>query len=276
MASMRNLLFALPLATFTVACGGEPLEPTSPEAASPVVADEAVDQVEQRVGLQGPYNWHTSANGYVSTSIGTATNRTCFLTGVSGNLQPPTGSSSWGSTGTFVFAGEWYIFVNHNFSKMLGSTVECMTTAANRTAEVSWYNGQAAKLLGAVTADRRCFLTMVEGSGAFDSTSEYVRVWNDGLNWYLGGDLAGEGGGRALCVDVPESHGGWQWISAGSGFSKELAYNPGGVGCFLSGLGGRFNQNSLTDGLSIDYNSGTRTWEMTLSPAKRGWANCVK
>ncbi|WP_338872970.1 hypothetical protein [Myxococcus stipitatus] len=195
------------------------MRPSSPT----FLSDEAVGQSEQQVTLHGPYTWRTDQNGYISTSIGTATNRTCFLTGVVGNLQPPTGSSTWGSTGTFVFAGDWYIFVNHNFSKWLGTTVECVTTATNRTAEFTWYKDQPAKLLGAVTANRRCFLTMIETAGAFDSTSEYVRVWNDGLNWYLGGNLASAGGGRAMCVDIPEDHGGWQWISGSVGMSQNLA-----------------------------------------------------
>nr|WP_255666054.1 hypothetical protein [Myxococcus sp. AS-1-15] len=275
--AVRNLLFALPLATFTAACGGEPLAADTLEAASPVVADEAVDQVEQQVSLSSPYTWRTNRAESISTSIGTSTNRTCFLTGLGGSLQPAFPDDiSWASAGTHIYGGEWILSINQYVSTALSTTVQCVNTAANRTPEVLWSKGEAAKLLGAVTPNRRCFLTRIEASGAFDSTADYVRVWNDNINWYLGGDLADDGGARALCVDFPEGHGNWLWVSGADPINRDLAYNSGGVACFLSELGGRFNQDSYYDGVSVNYNAGTRTWEMDLSPVKRGRAGCVK
>ncbi|WP_338872968.1 hypothetical protein [Myxococcus stipitatus] len=274
--SVRNLLFALPLATFTVACGGEGIEPDSPQAASPAVTDEAIGQTAQQITVEAPHTWRTNQPESIYASLGSSTNRTCFLSALGGNLQPAPGSLEWGMAGALMYAGEWKVFVSQTFNTALSTTVQCVTTAANRTAEVVWYNGQAAKLLGAVTADRRCFLTRIEGAGGFDSTSDYVRVWNDGLNWYLGGDLADEGGARAMCVDIPEDHGSWGWSTGASDKTVSLAYNPGGIACFLHSLGGNFNQNNYGDGVSVDYNAGTRTWEMNVSPYKRGGASCVK
>ncbi|AGC48097.1 hypothetical protein MYSTI_06824 [Myxococcus stipitatus DSM 14675] len=270
---MRNLLLALPLATLTAACGGEPLAPETPS-----VADEATGQAAQQVTLDGTYTWRVNEIAFTSSAIGSATNRTCFLSALGGSLQEnPSNDGVRSFAGVNISDDRWLIVVRQNADAALSTTARCVNTAANRTAEVSWSNGEAAKVLGAVTADRRCFLTRVEASGAFNSTSEYVRVWNDGLNWYLGGDLADAGGARAICVDIPESVGnGWQLISGSGGQSTDLAYNPGGVACFLSGIGGRFNQDSYSDGVSVDYNSGTLTWEMALSPFKRGWAHCVK
>jgi hypothetical protein len=271
--AVRKLLLALPLTAFAAGCGGEAQEQAPAE---PVAGNESLARTEQGVGLGGAYWWGTSNNGFSSATIGTSTNRTCFLSGIQGNLQPPS-AGSWGGAGTFMYAGNWVIFVNHNFSKALSAGVQCINTAANRTAEVSWYQGSAAKLLGAVTAQRRCFLTQVEGAGGFKASSDYVRVWNDGLNWYLGGNLSGQGGGRAMCVDLPENHGGWLWIAGNpGGFTENLAYDPGGVACLLSGIGGPFNKSDFSDGVSIDYNAGTRYWEMTVTNGKRGWGNCVK
>ncbi|HZI14188.1 MAG TPA: hypothetical protein VE153_27720 [Myxococcus sp.] len=271
-SQVRKLMLAVPLAAFAVGCGGEPLDETT----EPAAGGEAVAQTEQAVGLGGSYWWGTSNNGYTSTTIGTATNRTCFLAGVFGNLQPAA-TGSWLSAGTFMNAGNWVIFVNHYASKALATSVHCINTAANRTPEVSWYQGGAAKLLGAATAQRRCFLTGVDGAGGFKSTSDHVRVWNDGTNWWLGGNLSGQGGASALCVDLPEDHGGWLWVAGNpGGFTENLAYNPGGVACLLSGVGGPFTRSDYSDGVSIDYNSGTRYWEMTVTNGKRGWGNCVR
>ncbi|AKF86005.1 hypothetical protein MFUL124B02_19865 [Myxococcus fulvus 124B02] len=272
--AVRNLLFVLPLATFTAACGGEPL---AADAASPAVADEAIGQAEQHVDLSGPYTWRTNQAEFISTSIGTSTNRTCFLTGLGGSLQPATPDDiSWAFAGAHLYGDQWILSINQYVNTALTTTVRCVNTAANRTPEVVWSKGEAAKLLGAVTPNRRCFLTRIEASGAFDSTADYVRVWNDNINWYLGGDLADDGGARALCVDFPEAHGNWFLTSGAAPINHDLAYNPGGVACFLTELGGRFNQDSYYDGVSVNYSAGTRTWEMDLSPVKRGRAGCVK
>ncbi|WP_375760939.1 hypothetical protein [Corallococcus exercitus] len=276
----RKLFLAAPLCLFAVGCGGDPMMDEAAanaavtEAAAPAAPEDAsLATSEQGVALGGTYWWGTAANGLTSTAIGTSTNRTCFLTGVQGNLK----GTSWAGVGVFQYAGNWEIFVNQSNGKALSSGVQCINTATNRTPEVSWYDGQAAKLLGAVTADRRCFLTQVEAAGGFTANADYARVWNDGYNWYLGGNLGAAGGARAVCVDVPSDAGGWLWIAGNPGsFTHNLAYNPGGVACMLSGIGGNFSTSNYTDGVSIDYNSGTRYWEMTVSNSKRGWGNCVK
>ncbi|WP_044279439.1 hypothetical protein [Myxococcus stipitatus] len=269
---MRNLLLALPLVTFTAACGGEPLA-----ADVPAVADEAIGQAEQQVSLSGTYTWRTNQAEFTYTSIGTSTNRTCFLTGLGGSLQPATPDDiSRAFAGAHLLGDQWVVSINQYVDRALSTNVQCVNTAANRTPEVVWSKGEAAKLLGAVTPNRRCFLTRIEASGAFDSTADSVRVWNDNINWYLGGDLADDGGARALCVDFPEVHGNWLLISGADAIHHDLAYNPGGVACFLTEFGGRFNQDSYDDGVSVSYNAGTRTWEMDLSPVKRGRAVCVK
>ena len=269
--TVRKLWMAMPLAFFAVGCGGE-----MPEDTGAPVADEALAETEQAVGLAGSYWWGTTNNGNTTTNLGTATDRTCFLTGVQGNLKPTVaGNSSF--VGLYIYNGDWWVTVTHFNSKALSAGVQCISTDTNRTAEVTWTEGTAAKLLGAVTGQRRCFLTRVESRGGFVTNADHVRVWNDGLNWYLGGDLSAAGGARARCVDVPTEHSGWHYIAGDpGGFTANMAYDPGGVACLLSGIGGHFTANSFTDGVSIDYNSGTRYWEMTVVNGKRGWSSCVK
>lgn len=273
---LRKLLLALPLSALAAGCGGEMLEQAPEEGTEAPAGTESLASTEQAVGLGGSYWWGTSASGYTSTTIGTATNRTCFLSGVFGNLVPSSNGIGV-SAGTFMNAGNWVISVNNYSGKAVATSVQCLNTAANRTPEVSWYRGGAAKVLGAATSQRRCFLTDVWGSGGYKVNSDYVRVWNDGLNWYLGGNLSDDGGASAMCVDVPEDHGGWLWIAGYPGsFTHNLAYNPGGVACLLSGFGGAFTKSDFNDGVSIDYNSGTRYWEMTVTNSKRGYGNCVR
>ncbi|RKH42547.1 hypothetical protein [Corallococcus llansteffanensis] len=276
--SVRKLFLALPFTLLAAGCGSElDAQAGTAEDTQPAAEGVSLASTEQGIGLGGTYWWGTSNNGDTTTTIGTSTGRTCFLTGIQGNLKPAV-AGNWSSAGTYMFAGNWIAFVNHANNKALSTGVQCLNTATNRTPEVTWRQGTAAKLLGAVTADRRCFLTRVEAStGAFTTSADYARVWNDGINWYLGGDLSGTGGARALCVDVPTGQGGWLWIAGeGGGFTENLAYNPGGVACLLSGIGGHFTTSDFSDGVSIDYNSGTRYFEMTVMNGKRGWSNCVK
>lgn len=274
--SVRKLCMAMPLAFFAVGCGGELPEQGQPEDPSAPVAGEVLEQTEQAIGQAGTYWWGTSNNGNTTTNLGTATDRTCFLTGVQGNLKPTvSGNSSF--VGLYIYNGDWWVTVTHFNSKALGVGVQCINTDTNRTAEVTWTDGSAAKLLGAVTGQRRCFLTRVESKGGFVSNSDHARVWNDGYNWYLGGDLSAAGGARARCVDVPTAVYYWHVIAPDvGGFTNNLSYDPGGVVCMLSGIGGRFTTSSFTDGVSIDYNSGTRYWEITINNGKRAWSTCVK
>jgi hypothetical protein len=276
----RKLFLAAPLALFAVGCGeGLPEELPGAEASATPEAEVDSDSLataEQAIGLGGTYWWGTSNNGNTATNIGTTANRTCFLTGVQGNLKPAS-AGGWSSAGVFQSGTDYVMFVQHNNSKALSSGVQCINTATNRTPEVTWRQGQAAKVLGAATASRRCFLTMVESGGGFNANSDYARVWKDDYNWYLGGSLSAAGGARAVCVDVAADYGGWLWIAGDpGGFTANLAYNPGGVACMLSGIGGQYDTSNFSDGVSIDYNSGTRYFEMTVTNGKRGWGNCVR
>ncbi|WP_163997580.1 hypothetical protein, partial [Pyxidicoccus caerfyrddinensis] len=207
---------AMPLAAFAVGCGGELPEQGQPEGELPEqgqpegdvpeAPSEAVEQTEQGVVLGGSYWW--GSTGWTQLDMGTSVGRTCFLTGVQGSLTPSS-SGLTSSVYAYIYAGNWYLAINPNNGKALGEGVQCINTATNRTLDGVWFTGDPARLLGAVTAQRRCFLTRVEGTGGFKTNSYYARVWNDGLNWYLGGSLSGEGGARARCVDVPTDQGSW-------------------------------------------------------------------
>jgi hypothetical protein len=250
----------------------------------------AAASVNEAVAFTGNWNYSWGDTKYSFASIGTANDRTCFMSGMTGDLQPfndPTNVSigDMASVGvkinSTIFGSYYTIYVDSD-GGALGVYARCVNTAAGRTAEVSWQTGQAAKVLGAVTAKRRCFLTQIGTSNVTDDNgfrfgSDYVRVWKDNSNWYLGGVQSGTAWAAARCIDVNVDHGNWQWIAGDPGTRKDpLAYNPGGVTCFLTGVGGRFDKSDWADGAFISYNALVKKFYMNTANGKTGWANCVE
>lgn len=234
----------------------------------------------------GNWNYSWGDTKYSFANIGTASNRTCFMSGMAGSLIP---AGSTGQTGVGVninSSNNYELYVDADGGRALQVWARCVNTAAGRTHEVTWHTGQAAKVLGAVTSKRRCFLTHITTSNAYTSTygdkgfrnnSDYVRVWKDSANWYIGGVQSGMVWGGARCIDVSENYGSWLWVSGDPGTRKDnLAYNPGGVTCFLQGVGGHFDKSNWVDGAFITYDNGINQFHMNTKNGKSGWANCVK
>jgi len=255
------LFSTLPIAVMAVVCAGEAF------------------------AFSGNWNYSWGDTKYSFASIGTASGRTCFLSGMTGNISPFSVNQFGGQTGVGVRINgnnNYELYVDSD-GGALGVYARCVNSAAGRTAEVTWRTGQAAKVLGAVTANRRCFLTSITTSNQYGDNSgfrygsDYVRVWKDSTNWYVGGIQSGTVWGSARCMDVNEDHGGWQWIAGDPGTRKDpLAYNPGGVTCLLTGVGGRFNKNDWADGAFVTYEAGVNQFFMNTKNGKTGWVNCVK
>lgn len=271
--SLSALLRLVPFALLSVGCMAE----VGPEG-----GDESVDQTEQ--AFSGNWNYSWGDTKYSFANIGTSTNRTCFMSGMTGNIIPA-GSTGQTGVGLRINASNDYELYVDSDGGALGVYARCVNTAAGRTAEVQWRTGDAAKLLGAVSPGRRCFLTRIttsnaypsEGGRGFKSNADYVRVWNDGANWYLGGVQSGVVWARARCIDVSSDHGHWKWQAGDPGTRyDELAYNPGGVTCLLTGVGGHFDKNDWVDGAFVSYDSGINQFFMNTKNGKSGWANCVK
>jgi hypothetical protein len=243
-------------------------------------ADPATGQTEQHVGGIWYYSWGCA--GSCSLDLGTSTNRTCVLAGIRGNLtgkstQPlvPTSVRLLGGGGT-----NWFLDVSSAGGHPLAGDAMCIDTSLNRTAKAFWSSGTAATPMGTGTAARRCFLTDVYNLDGFKTNSDYARVWKDATTgiWYVGGTQSGTYGAEvaATCVDVPLNYGSWLWIAGDPGSRlDDLAYNPDGVACGMTGLGGHFTANDYSDGVQIQYNSGIRTWQQMTVNGKRAWSSCV-
>jgi hypothetical protein len=229
------------------------------------------------------YFWGTTEDSYLE--IGTAINRTCFLSGVVGNfysyLTPDILLGSGVGLG-ITSQNNYYIFV-HTRLRPLGVFVRCVNTTAGRTPEVTWTKGMPAQVLGPVTPTRRGFLTHIgtaysssQGGWGFMKNSDSVQVWHDGSNWYIGGVQSGPGSGSARCIDITEDDGCWVWQAGDPGTRKDPLSNESGVTCLLTGIGGHFSKEDWTDGAFITYEPGLNQFYMNTKNGKTGWANCVK
>lgn len=253
-----------------------------------------INEIAQAFSGNWLYSWGVTQSS--GLDIGTSTNRTCFLTGITGNIQPASLSEGIGcSTATAVrvltdASGEYSLYIQPSgCGKPLQGFARCVNSATGRTSEVTWMTGQAAKLLGTVTARRRCFLTGVttstifidnqgvshSGSG-FNTTSDSVQIWNDGTNWYLGGSQSGAVWANARCIDVNVDNGGWVWQAGNPGSRKDPLTNAGGATCFLTGIGGGFFRNDWNDGVYISNDPGLNQFYMNTTNGKTGWARCVQ
>jgi hypothetical protein len=263
-----RLLFPL-LSIAALGCGAEGDLPES----------EATSATESALTVSGGYEWGSTTSKTVD--LGTATGYTCFLTSVRGNMVPfftdnglPPDPSR---AGVVIQNGHWWFREWSNSA--MDVAVQCVATAANRTAVGTWRAGTGATLLGPATPNRQCFLTEVTKNaydGGWKANADNARVWNDGSNWYIGGTQSGDASASAVCVDFPQNYGSWLWIAGTGSATHNLAYNPGGVDCFLTGLGGNFTNADYNDGVKIGYDAGILTYNETVVNGKSGWATCVK
>jgi len=282
--------------------GDDPSEDTIRDHAADIAAPHVGGIVDEPGGeLSNPttyfsgnwnYSWGDTQNS--SAVIGTATGRTCFMTGIAGDLRPgddryfADGFHPAGAGVRVNAAGNYELYVTP--TRLIQVWARCVNSAAGRTVEKRWQSGTAAVALGAVTANRRCFLTQIDnhnwvynsdkstGWYAFTNlSSDYVRIWNDGANWYLGGSVAkGNVFAYAQCIDVSQDDGNWGWQAGDPGTRKDPLTNVGGATCGLTGFGGHFDAQDWVDGAFITYDAGINQFYMNTKNGKFGEARCVK
>jgi hypothetical protein len=251
-------------------------------------ADDALASSEHAATWGGFASWARQDNLPTSSNhadIGSDANMTCFLSGVAGNLsstygaQTPQGSLyTTASSRVYRAGGRWYIEAQTGSgTEKIKTGAMCVNIVAGRTASFGWAGGAAHKMLPA-TPNRRCFLTEVANSEMyyndydFTALTDEVRVWSDGLNWYIGGN--GNAQGAASCIDVSSDLGEWNWANG----TTNIAYNDmnPGTQCFLTGVRGAFRSNDWGNGVNINYNAGLNQYTLSASSGKRAWARCIK
>lgn len=265
-------VFAASLAL--AACGVEAPEEAADGPAE--TEDVTLGQTEQDLSwvLATPHSCTGSACYF---DLGPTTDRTCFLSGLWGSM-------SSGSASVLTYAdGRYKLRIGAPVGRTITAFATCIAATSHRI-EGFWTGGHAATPInGTVTSTRRCFLSEIDNNvttRGFDTTSDYAQVWKDGSGqWYIGGSLSGGSNARAAatCVDVPNDNGLWGIVAnPGGDVGFDLAENVGGVACGLTKLGGNFTTNSGSDGLGINYNAGTRFWNIRAVNGKQATTICVR
>lgn len=247
--------------------------------------DESIDETlaskEQLASWAGFASWSNEGlGGDYSTPIASDSGISCFLAGVGGNLSHDYRyTSPW--AGVFRSNGQYEIQARPgNVGAKVATRALCLNNANGRTARVQWTGGNS-KIIAPSGGSRRCFLSAVQSLHTnyldldWSNSNDMVRVWDDGVNWRIGG--AGNARGEAFCIDVQADVGNeYYW----HGTTGDLAYNDQNPGtqCFLTGVRGRFRTNSFAeaDGVFISYHSGLNRFRMTVDGGKGGWARCIK
>jgi hypothetical protein len=238
-----------------------------------------VGEAAQEVSSFGIWSWGC-ASAPCSLDLGTATNRTCFLAGVWGNLQHAGTYSQVDVVRAPNITGQlrWGLQVVAN-SQPLGGTAVCIPGAVAATG--TWANGAAEVNLGAGNASRRCFLSSVRNTNGFTAASDFVRVRKVGTSWFVGGNQQPGRGvvASAVCVDVPSATGDFGLVAGeGSSFLDRpvVDNNPSGWACGLRLIGGHFTANNYGDGVWLGYNNGISQWQASAVNGKSLTAYCVK
>jgi hypothetical protein len=288
-----GLAAAALVASATAGCAvqadGSPKEGTAAEESNP----GANLPVREDFSVTYAFVAAAATEGFTQTDMGPASERTCFLSGVTGNLVAdpfPEAGTQVGVEATIV-NGEWQLQAAAGGAP-LKAFGRCVNTTAGRTAEVEWRTGQSAQKLGAVTATRQCFLTKLITSSAYPPTppgfsdkNDLAKVWNDGSNWYVGGSMTGWAWASARCVDVSVYEGGWDYDWESTTQLEGPMTEVVGATCALTGVGGNFEFNTHEDqGLWITRDAGLNQFYLNEQTAMvsgedltvRGYSSCVK
>lgn len=121
----------------------------------------------------GEYSW---SQGQYPVYMGSASNRACFLTRVTGKFK---------GGGEVVHAytswDAWYLG-GQSQQSAVGASARCVDMAPS--GEYGWGQGQLPVYMGS-SANLACFLTRM--TGKFEGGGEVVRAYTSGDWWYLGG-----------------------------------------------------------------------------------------
>ncbi len=266
---MRHSWFALVL---MVGC----VDADDPEDAA------ELGETEQEVSSTVLETFTCSTTPSCRFDLGSDSNRACFLAGIRG----PAGGlgGSFGSyTSIYDTGSTWALAVYPPAGGTLKVTTACVSPAGNVTKQL-WNSTfpTSAEQIPNTTPQSRCFLSIFSGqAGGLTHYNDSIKTWKDSAGkWWIGGSTVGDSylSGGAICFDVAVNHSTWAWGQGSSGsITGDIGSNStGGVACGLTELGGKFTTNSTSDGVHINYLSGSAQWIWTFVNYKHAHANCIK
>lgn len=245
-----------------VACGEAPTGAPRPTQAPVQHLSSAGQGVTTLAAIESELQWQHGSN---PTYLGNADSRTCFLTRVGGKF---TGSTE--AVYIYQANGGWYLG-GQSSQAGLKARARCVTNAVGDSYEHTWNQGATPKSMGAVNADRACFLTRV--SGKFAGGTERVEIFTSAGSWYLGGASLQVGvSARARCISAPPGGIAYKW--AGLIAPSTILTPSVGYACFLAGMAGRFD--AVGDFVAV--NRGRPNWLAVGDPTQKRYAKggCVQ
>lgn len=252
----------------------------------------------EAIASMGYASWGTPGNTGSPLDLGPDTDRTCFLQGVTGELQ----GAQYGtpaSVRVFQNAGRWWLQTKAgNGSGVMGHAT-CIPTT-NRRQYLSWSGNTGSGTAysvnkrwlpqDAVTGITECFLTEVSATVGFSSPDSFVtlnkeRIWWGGVGfdtWTLSGNMMRQqdnsagGHAKAVCVDLWNTIDDYSWQSAsGSSGITSAAIAPTSTHtCSITKLVGNFasNPQGWNDGVKLFIENGN--WKVFSSTGKRIEGSC--
>lgn len=240
--------------------------------------DEQVATVQQDFTAIG--RWKVTVTQPGDYDFGSSSGRSCFLTGVYGNLASQTGWYGVASVENTV-QGRWILTLRPVPGNYLGVDVACVTSgppSISKEYNPASSGSNAALVLANVAPGRRCFITSVSNDDSpyqnFAQASDLLEVYTWGGKWWIGGN--GNVAGRARCIDGLVDEGSWAIGSTAWPLREVLKWDEPGMQCFLTAIGGRLRAQSFTSGGSVGLNAGTHKWELNTSANVTAGTNCVK
>jgi len=254
---------------------------------------EEVEPLE--IGAISLWSWGTPGNNGAKLNMGSASDRTCFLLGVTGDLE---GQWKGAVAGVYVKIenNQWKLYTRAGVGTGVMGHAACIPTTFNRTF-VTW--GGNSENSGANTkvyptngprGFSQCFLSSVSGTDGWKSSSSWAglrkqSIWENGEmvpKWTLGGNLLWEqdntagGSAQAVCVDIWQSITGWSWIpwSGSPPVTGDLGTSTNRV-CSLHRIGGNLAAapDGWLDGLRIFLQGGN--WKVISQSGKYGYGECL-
>lgn len=260
-------------------------------------SDERIAETVQAFSSYSSYSWSTiGSNNVFDLDLNlTPAQATCFLRSVGGNLTSGVGDGNGPGRDAFagarIYNGHWHL-ITKNYFNTAGMAVDtglvCLPTATNQVLPsdaTRWSKGESAKIIAPAAGfpNRICALSSVQNSmywnqHGWTSNSDYVQVWSDGTNWWIGGQ--GSAQGTATCVDRTPGGGLLGLISSSSTNivqSIDSGTRPLGTQCFLSGVGGMFQDGgAANNGLYVTYSPASHWWSLEADNGKTAWVNCIQ
>ena len=258
----------------------------------------------QKIGAQGYWWWGTYEVEGERAYIEVPSSSTCFLQGVTGELQSADGSSIPARVTVDIDSsrGEWFIETDAGQADADGdggsgliAHVTCIETAKNRF-KIIW-DGNTNSGPNTTNSwvprlpDSRCFLTEVRGTVGWTSEDSFVNLYESKRGslptWELDGNLVTEqdgsagGGAKAYCVQVPyEISPNYSWTAPPTSGATQLTNTTKRVTCSVQRLQGNFASNpiGIWDGMRIYPGSvdGADRWFIAGAGSKQIGGECIQ